>query len=205
MFEWIYKVAMNKLCNKCEIVKPVDEFHRKNTKPIGHQSICKDCKGKAVKDWARRNPEKVKARNDKFNMLNREKRRQLYYRHKRELLIHYGNGECSCVQCGEDRLPCLTIDHINGCGGEERKRIGNGFLFYRWLKNKGYPIGYQTLCMNCQLVKRHEKDENAKPRGAQSSYPFGFNKELQEKRRVFLSSMWYARNRKRQKINTPSH
>ncbi len=75
---------------------------------------------------------------------------------RQEVLTHYGNGKCACVKCGESRLACLTIDHINGNGETHRKSIGNkrGSNFWKWLKDNTYPDGFQTLCMNCQMVKR---------------------------------------------------
>ncbi len=77
---------------------------------------------------------------------------------KLEVLTHYGNGKCACVKCGESRLACLSIDHINGRGKEDRgKRLG--IAFYRHLRRNNYPSGYQTLCMNCQFVKRIENNE----------------------------------------------
>lgn len=74
---------------------------------------------------------------------------------KIEVLTHYGNGKCACVVCGEKRVACLSIDHINGDGEKHRKRIGigGGSHFYAWLKHNNYPDGYQTLCMNCQWIK----------------------------------------------------
>ena len=67
-----------------------------------------------------------------------------------------------CFQCGEDDLDVLCIDHINGNGNQERKKInrfgGNGF--YRWLRTNGYPEGYQVLCANCNMKKaRYEERE----------------------------------------------
>jgi len=112
-----------------------------------------------------------------------ERSRQWYYSHrqdqqararkynlaiKQEVLTHYGNGKCACVKCGESRLACLSIDHINGRGGEHRKYLGwGGIHFYLWLKEQGYPDGYQTLCMNDQWVKRVENKEYA-PNGVVS-------------------------------------
>lgn len=76
---------------------------------------------------------------------------------KAEILTHYGNGKLACVRCGEERFPALSIDHINGGGTAERKRLGKaGLGFYYWLRNQGYPRGYQTLCMNCQFVKKEQ-------------------------------------------------
>jgi len=73
---------------------------------------------------------------------------------KNEILKHYGNGICACVICGENRLDCLSIDHINGSGAKHRREIGIlGSPFYPWLKRNNFPSGYQTLCMNCQWIK----------------------------------------------------
>ncbi len=75
---------------------------------------------------------------------------------KTEVLTYYGNGLFACVICGESRLHCLSIDHINGNGSLERKRLGKaGLGFYYWLKKQGYPEGYRTLCMNCQFIERN--------------------------------------------------
>jgi hypothetical protein len=78
---------------------------------------------------------------------------------KREVLAHYGpNGEarCSWPGCEWTDLEALSIDHVNGGGNEERRKLGRkaGQHFYYWLKQNGYPEGYQTLCMNHQFVKR---------------------------------------------------
>ena len=73
---------------------------------------------------------------------------------KIEVLVHYGNGRCSCVMCGESRLACLSIDHINGNGSKERKALKRyGYSFYLFLRRENYPKGLQTLCMNCQFCK----------------------------------------------------
>lgn len=69
-----------------------------------------------------------------------------------ETFAAYG-GACQC--CGEPERKFLSIDHINGGGNAERRRIGRpgGVVFYRWLRKNGYPPGYQTLCHNCNLAK----------------------------------------------------
>jgi len=82
---------------------------------------------------------------------------------KKLVLTHYGNGKCACSRCGESRLACLSIDHIEGGGKEDRGELG-GSYFYGWLIKKGYPEGYQTLCMNCNWVKRCENREYRKPK-----------------------------------------
>lgn len=62
---------------------------------------------------------------------------------------HYGNVYACCGESGE---PFLTIDHIVPKGAKksstERKTL------YLWLKQQGYPEGFQTLCWNCNMAKR---------------------------------------------------
>lgn len=71
---------------------------------------------------------------------------------KVEVLTHYSNGKLVCVKCGEDRLNCLTLDHVSNDGCIDKiSRSGNAL--YRKLKSTGYPSGYQTLCMNCNMEK----------------------------------------------------
>lgn len=72
---------------------------------------------------------------------------------KREVLTYYGNGKLACVKCGCDDVRALTIDHINGGGEIHRKAIGTRPM-YRWLKNNNLPLGFQTLCNNCNFVKK---------------------------------------------------
>lgn len=83
---------------------------------------------------------------EKYKQSRRDQKRLL----KIETLKHYG-GVCVC--CGESNLLFLTIDHINGNGGQHRRQLGmgngGGHVFYQWLKNNHFPNGYQVLCFNC--------------------------------------------------------
>lgn len=76
---------------------------------------------------------------------------------KIDVLTHYGNGKCVCVRCGNDDIRTLSIDHINGGGKKHIQSLTVGL--YHWLVNNKYPDGFQTLCMNCQFIKRNEKHE----------------------------------------------
>lgn len=82
---------------------------------------------------------------------------------KEEVLKRYNpEGVLACSVCGESRLACLTLDHINNDGHREKKR---GFNFYLWLKKNDYPYSdLQTLCMNCQYIKRQEFYEEQRQR-----------------------------------------
>ena len=74
-------------------------------------------------------------------------------RYRTAIFDHYG-WECAC--CGAaDRL---TIDHIDGSGAQHRKELFGGrqiagTRFYSWLIQRGFPPGYQTLCLPCNRSK----------------------------------------------------
>ena len=53
-------------------------------------------------------------------------------------------------------IRCLQVDHINGGGTQERKRIGNYAIYGKILKD---TTGYQLLCANCNSIKKHELKE----------------------------------------------
>lgn len=69
-----------------------------------------------------------------------------------EIYNAYGGPICKC--CGKDDLRFLTVDHINNDGGKHRREIGRGhYKFYIWLRDRGFPPGFQILCMECNWAK----------------------------------------------------
>lgn len=95
------------------------------------------------------------------------------YHETRKMLVlsHYGvAGVCRCVICGESRIACLSLDHLSGEGHSDRQRLAeehnsdksrgcSAHQMYSYVINNNFPDGYQTLCMNCQFVKRAENKE----------------------------------------------
>lgn len=79
---------------------------------------------------------------------------------KLEVLTHYENGKLACVRCGFSDARALSIDHIDG-GGKQAERQRKTSI-YSWLKRRGFPEGLQTLCMNCQFIKKIENKEQLK-------------------------------------------
>lgn len=109
-----------------------------------------------AKRWRERHPE--------YNQIYRKGALERRRKNKRVVMTHYGGGKCACIKCGEARLACLSIDHIKGDGASDRRKLGLGHSsserFYSWLIRVGFPEGYQTLCMNCQWVKRFIRHEH---------------------------------------------
>ncbi len=118
------------------------------------RSLCEIARKRA---WREAHPEARKAEAREVYRRNsphyREKRKAYGQRLKADVMSAYG-GRCKC--CGEDELVFLSIDHINGDGATHRRKElkESGMSFYVWLKSKGYPEGFQVLCMNCNTAKR---------------------------------------------------
>jgi len=118
------------------------------------------------KSYYLRHRAEIIQRNKEYNRLHKQARTEHYWQYraqlKSEVLTHYGNGKLACVKCGYDKhLAALSLDHVNSSGAEHRRIVGTGGgrPFYVWLKNNGFPEGYQTLCMNCQFIKKFEDRE----------------------------------------------
>jgi len=125
--------------------------------------------------WRKRNKGKLKEQNKErriarldamspeelaaFRKKESSKTKRLISILKEEVYAAYGGYKCSC--CGETEPMFLTVDHINNDGASHRKSLSpNGHSvgsarIYRWLKNNGYPEGFQILCMNCQFGRKH--------------------------------------------------
>jgi len=82
-----------------------------------------------------------------------------------EVLTHYGQGKLACAACGFHNERALTLDHCDNEGARERRslgRTGTGHNFYAWLRRRGYPDGYITLCFNCQWIKEMDRRRTQK-------------------------------------------
>lgn len=79
---------------------------------------------------------------------------------KIKVLSHYSNGYMCCAFCGYSNPVALSIDHVEGDGAKHRRELRAAHThLYQWLVNSNFPKGFQVLCMNCQYVKRHFRNE----------------------------------------------
>lgn len=104
------------------------------------------------KDEARRtkreNMRRYRAENpDKYREQSRKAKRKI----KAAVFDMYGR---ECAMCGFDDIRALSLDHVLNNGSKERAKLGERGVYYRALE--GHPEEYQTLCMNCQFIKRVE-------------------------------------------------
>ncbi len=138
----------NKICNKCETRKPLEDFYSKN------RNCCKDCERLRARNWHRRNIEHSRTKRRLWRIRNidrvRQTQREWNDRLREDVFNHYGN---MCCCCGEDEKQFLSIDHTDNNGNSMREVHGMGSNMYAWLRNNNYPTGFQTLCMNCNSGK----------------------------------------------------
>lgn len=125
-------------CIQCQQEKSRDEFYGNKKK----SSRCKKCQKEYLK---------------------------IYRTNERLAALKAYGGEhptCACPGCLEDRLPFLSIDHINGGGIQHRQELctgkantsgallnPGGGAFFRWLRKNNYPSGYRVLCYNCNIAR----------------------------------------------------
>jgi len=62
-------------------------------------------------------------------------------------------GRCEC--CGEDNPYFLTVEHENGDGREERKKLGGTKGVLKKIDKLDNTIGYKLLCYNCNCALGH--------------------------------------------------
>ncbi len=97
-----------------------------------------------------------KARYRAANLEAVKERAQRYRAAQRAAVFGYYGWACACCCSTEN----LTIDHIGGDGGQHREELfgrrdgGIAGKFYNWLRDNGFPDGFQTLCRPCNSSKR---------------------------------------------------
>jgi hypothetical protein len=110
-------------------------------------------------EYARRNREKVSAYQAAWHAANRERvlarNRELRQTAKAAAFAAYGGAKCAC--CGVTETVWLVLDHVNDDGSRCRK-AGEpvGTRLYVWLRDRGYPPGFQVLCFNCNFAKAQQ-------------------------------------------------
>lgn len=135
--------------------------------PRSPNGTCRTCAKTRAKEWRENNRERYLEIVKGVNERKRDRERS-------GVLDAYGRA-CTC--CGESEEAFLVIDHIDGGGNEHRRSMGStpskrrsGSRTYEWLRKRGYPPGYQTLCANCNMAKErpggcpHRREKEA-PRG----------------------------------------
>ena len=184
-------------CKKCGKRKPLDQFELVDKERGWRRHECRACVRIRVSEWAERSKDRIREWRKRHYRDNREKimkrvaewvaqnpdRRRKnalshYYRLQHDAVMAYGGYVCAC--CGETEPLFLTIDHVRSDGAAHRKRLGSlgGARFYKWLRDNGYPPGFQVLCMNCNHGRHrnggkcpHKEGVTTIPKGSRAKRP----------------------------------
>jgi hypothetical protein len=111
-----------------------------------------------MRQYYKRNRETILSQNTNWANTHRDVVKQIATRHrnKRRAEILHILGD-KCAKCGFSDPRALQIDHVNGGGVKERKRI-SWIGIHRKILN-GNTTDYQLLCANCNWIKRSENSE----------------------------------------------
>lgn len=149
-------------CTKCKQIKPLGEFNfaKGREHRQGRFQWCKACVSIDHTAWRAKNQPYIKNymqlrwRNNEGEVREKHYARCAEDRAEARRVIRERYGKvCAC--CGEATDAFLTLDHINGDGAEQRRKLkwqGKGVQFYFWLIRNGLPDGYRTLCFNCNAA-----------------------------------------------------
>lgn len=87
-----------KICTKCGLEKPIEEFSKNRTKKDGLSCECKKCHQSRYKQYYNKNKERYRESSKR----------------KREKLYTYLNQikKNGCSMCGEKDIACLDFHHI---------------------------------------------------------------------------------------------
>ncbi len=144
----------------CALVLPAGDFYlKKSGKYAGRRAYgkCKECMRALQRDYRADNLAQEVKRSHDYHQSNRSellaKMRVRNRKIKMTVMRSYGGEPPTCACCGEGEQMFLAIDHVDGGGNKQRKRLGvqSGTQFYRWLIKHGFPSGYRVLCHNCNL------------------------------------------------------
>jgi len=107
---------------------------------------------KATKKYTAKN--KAKMESPDYQTLRRGWEKDYRDRKRTEINAKLGN---QCARCGFTNPLALCIDHVNGGGVAERTSMSQKTFLNKVLNDTTGM--YQLLCANCNLIKRHERDE----------------------------------------------
>lgn len=80
-----------------------------------------------------------------------------WYRRTRATVLELLGNEC--LNCGFKDSRALQIDHVNGGGVQDKKKITRSYHVVVIESIMKKENKYQLLCANCNWIKRYEKGE----------------------------------------------
>jgi 5-methylcytosine-specific restriction endonuclease McrA len=130
-----------KICGRCHVEKPLDEFGFRYPKLGIRHSWCKDCFVAYKRAWYERNREKHIAHVRRARDLTGDRNQLMMWQY---LAVH------PCVECGERDPVVLQFDHLRDKRNDVAYMCGSGFAWSTILEE---IAKCQVLCANCHARK----------------------------------------------------
>lgn len=122
-----------KLCNDCDSVKSVTEFHANKARPDGLQAYCKECKRSRDRKCYKDNKEVYVERNSNNRRLLRDE-------------INDIKASAGCRYCDETDFCCLEFHHHSG---DKENTISRLVQTAARLKALAEVKKCHVVCRNC--------------------------------------------------------
>ncbi len=129
---WRWKRVGNRIKEACPQCNAVVDARRR---PNSRGSVAK------LQQWVKENQPRIKA-------MTAARRAQ----DRAAVLRLVGNGKVECVRCGCDKPELLEINHKDGGGTQEKKRLGAGQVYRDILKLKRAIDDLELCCRVCNAL-----------------------------------------------------
>lgn len=138
---------LKKLCRKCNVEKPVEDFHKRGS---GYQPWCKPCKSDDFKQYYN-NPDKHKRLRDRLNK-NRDNSRSRISAEVNKL------KEAPCMDCKQTFHPCaMDFDHLRDKTMSISEMVTRGWSTEEVLAE---IAKCELVCSNCHRVRTFNRRSN---------------------------------------------
>ena len=134
-------MSATRVCTKCFIEKPIEDFPWKSRVLNRRHTVCKPCAASRSRGWYANNKDSHIQNVMAHKKIDRQEARQFVWDYL---------SEHPCVICGEADPVVLEFDHINGKKETVSALIANGATIER-LKQEIDRC--QVLCSNCHARK----------------------------------------------------
>lgn len=130
-----------KRCSACKQFKPLTDFGRNRSAEDGYSCYCKSCTAK-------------KRSTPQYMVKAKDTARKYRQRTRLNALQIIANSKIpKCVNCGCDFLPILEVNHKNGEGSKEYKKVGSAIgLFRNIVKGVRPTDDLEVLCEVCNRL-----------------------------------------------------
>lgn len=128
-----------KRCCRCRKKKPLDDFHRNQSKPDGRAPSCKDCRKSYHKSYYTDNKDKYTDR----RQAQRERIRAV---------VDAAKDGAACLECGEDHQAVLVFHHRDP-SAKEIKLADLSHTGWGLKRVQAEIKKCDLLCLNCHAKK----------------------------------------------------